>query len=115
MSTDRNNIRVANLYNSYHPSVLQLIKMTVEACVRYNRPVSVCGEMAGDKLALPLFIGMGIKNLSMNPAKITDICRLIKKIDSNLVYHLAVSVLSSRTAVSVTRKLQSFMTALEKK
>ena len=69
----------------------------------------------GDKLALPLFIGMGIKNLSMNPVKITDICRLIKKIDSNLVYHLAVSVLASRTAVSVTRKLQSFMTALEKK
>jgi len=115
MSTDRNNIRVANLYNSYHPSVLQLIKMTVKACAKYNKPVSVCGEMAGDKQALPLFIGMGVKNLSMNPAKITDICRLIKKIDSNLVYHLAVSVLSSRTAVSVTRKLQSFMTALEKK
>ncbi|MBN1212000.1 MAG: phosphoenolpyruvate--protein phosphotransferase [candidate division Zixibacteria bacterium] len=115
MSTDRNNFRVANLYNSYHPSVLQLIKMTVEASMKYNKPVSVCGEMAGDKLALPLFIGMGVKSLSMNPTKITDICRLIKKIDSNLVYHLAVSVLSSQTAVSVTRKLQSFMTALEKK
>ncbi|MDD5427391.1 MAG: phosphoenolpyruvate--protein phosphotransferase [candidate division Zixibacteria bacterium] len=115
MSTDRNNSRVAGLYNSYHPSVLQLIKMTVDACMRNDIEVSVCGEMAGDKQALPLFIGMGVKNLSMNPTKITDICRLIRKIDSNLVYHLAVSVLSSRTAASVTRKLQSFIVALEKK
>ena len=115
MSTDRNNIRVAGLYNSYHPSVLSLIKMTVDACLRYDIPVSICGEMAGDKLALPLFIGMGVDHLSMNPAKITDICRLIKKIDSNLVFHLAMSVLASRTSASVTRKLQSFMTALEKK
>ncbi|MDD3732698.1 MAG: hypothetical protein PHU88_10015, partial [candidate division Zixibacteria bacterium] len=115
MSTDRNNSRVAGLYNSYHPSVLQLIKMTVDACMRNDIEVSVCGEMAGDKQALPLFIGMGVKNLSMNPTKITDICRLIRKIDFNLVYHLAVSVLSSRTAASVTRKLQSFIVALEKK
>ncbi|MFZ5979309.1 MAG: phosphoenolpyruvate--protein phosphotransferase [Candidatus Zixiibacteriota bacterium] len=115
MSTDRNNIRVAGLYNSYHPSVLRLIKMTVDACLRYNKPVSICGEMAGDKLALPLFIGMGVYHLSMNPSKITDVCRMIKRIDSNLVYHLANSVLSSRTTASVTRKLQSFMTALEKK
>jgi len=115
MSTDRNNIRVAGLYNSYHPSVLRLIKMTVDACLRYDKPVSICGEMAGDKLALPLFVGMGVEHLSMNPTKITDICRLVKKIDSNLVYHLATSVMSSRTTASVTRKLQSFMTALEKK
>jgi phosphotransferase system enzyme I (PtsI) len=115
MSTDRNNTRVAGLYNSYHPSVLRLIKMTIDASHRHDKEVSICGEMAGDQLALPLFIGMGVEWLSMNPTRIFDLCRTINKIDSNLVFHLANSVLASDTVNSVTRKLQSFMSALEKK
>jgi phosphotransferase system enzyme I (PtsI) len=115
MSADRNNLRVANLYSPLHPSVLSLIGMTVEACKRHRKSVTICGEVAGDPLALPLFIGLGVDQLSMNPAKIVDLCRLVPKIDSSLVRHLAASVMASNSQLSATRKLQSFRTALEKK
>lgn len=114
ISADRNNQRVASLYTPYHPSVLQLVKMTVDACHRAGIPVSICGEVAGDPLALPLFIGMGVDSLSMNPAKIFDLCRQVKKIDSNLVKHLVGSVMASGSPQAVIRKLQSYRSALDK-
>ncbi|MCP4685960.1 MAG: phosphoenolpyruvate--protein phosphotransferase [bacterium] len=115
MSADRNNSRVSGLYNPYHPSVINLIKMTVDACHRHQKPVNICGELAGDLLALPLFIGMGVSSLSMNPVKIFDCCRLVKKIDSRLVKHLVEPVLSSNSAMAVVRKLQNYRNALENK
>ena len=114
MSADRADARVANLYNSYHPSVLQLIKMTVEACKKHRKPVSICGEIAGDQLALPLFIGLGVEQLSMNPAKIYDLCRLVGKIDTAVARHLVESVMNCPSAAAVTRRLESFREALEK-
>ena len=115
MSADRNNTRVASLYSPLHPAVLQLIKTTVDACKRHNIRVSICGEAAGDLTALPLFIGLGVDQLSMNPSRIVDTCRLVQKIDSSLVKRLVSSVLSSNSQVSVTRKLNSFIAAIEKK
>jgi phosphotransferase system enzyme I (PtsI) len=114
MSADRNNARVANLYSPLHPAVLQLVKTTVDACKRHNIPVAVCGEAAGDLLALPLFVGLGVDQLSMNPTRIVDLCRLVQKIDASLVRRLVDSVLASNSQVSVTRKLQSFIAAVEK-
>ncbi|MEJ2509754.1 MAG: hypothetical protein P8009_09805 [Gammaproteobacteria bacterium] len=52
--------RVASLYSPFHPSVLHLVKLTVDAAKRHGKPVTICGEVAGDLLALPLFIGLGI-------------------------------------------------------
>ncbi|MBD3403750.1 phosphoenolpyruvate--protein phosphotransferase [candidate division GN15 bacterium] len=115
MSADRNNQRVASLYTPYHPAVLHLVKTTVDAGRKHNIPVSVCGEVAGDPLALPLFIGMGVDSLSMNPVKIFDLCRQVKKIDSNLVKHLVGSVMASGSPQAVIRKLQSYRSALDKK
>ncbi len=115
MSADRNNARVSGLYNSYHPSVLHLIKLTLDAGRKYNKPVSICGEIAGDLMAVPLFIGMGVSQLSMNPARIFDVCRLVSKIDSKMVQLLVGSIMSSPTTASVTKKLESYRNALENK
>ena len=115
MSVDRGNSRVAGLYNSYHPSVLSLVKLTVDACRKCHIPVTVCGEMAGDVLALPLFVGMGLSGLSMNPARVFDTCRMVKRIDSQLVRHLVEPVMASKTAASVIRKLENYRDALDNK
>ncbi len=114
MAADRSNTKVAGLYNSFHPAVLKLIRTTVEACKRHGKPAYICGEVAGNPLALPLFVGMGVSGLSMNPSKILDICRLVKKIDSNLVRHLVGPVVSSNSASAVVRKLESYRNALIK-
>lgn len=113
LSADRNNQRVAGLYNPFHPSVLNLIRMTVDACRRRNRPVHICGESAGDHLAIPLFVGMGVTSLSMNPGRIFDACRLIQKLDTKLVRQLVGPVVDSRSAQAAIRRLQNYRDALE--
>ena len=115
MSADRSNDRVAGLYSPHHPSVIKLVDMTVRACKKLNKKVCVCGEAAGDPLGIILYVGMGVTGLSMNPGKVFDSCRLIKKIDYDIVRHLVIPLLSSQSAVAVTRRLQSYRHAIENK
>ncbi|MEW6412070.1 MAG: phosphoenolpyruvate--protein phosphotransferase [Candidatus Zixiibacteriota bacterium] len=115
LAADRMNSRVANLYSAFHPSVLRLVMMTVEAAKQNNKPVSICGELAGDLTALPLFIGMDVDLLSMNPARIFDLCRLVRKVDSSLARHLLSSVLTSDSQQQVVTMLHNYRTELEKK
>lgn len=115
LAVDRMNSKVSNLYNTYHPAVLRMICQTVKAGQKAKIPVSICGEIAGDLLALPLFIGMGIDLLSMSPNRIFDICRLVAKIDYEMARRLTESVISSETLGEVIGKLQDYKDGLEKK
>lgn len=115
MAADRTNNRVWELYNSLHPAVLNLINMTVKACKKEGIPISICGELAGDERALPLFIGMGVDLLSMNPNRIVDICRSVKRIDSSLVHHLVGSVMACGTVQQVMNCLDDFSSAIKRK
>jgi len=115
LASDRMNIRVSNVYSAFHPSVLRLIRMTIEAGKKNSIPVSICGEIAGDLLALPLFIGLDVDLLSMSPSRIFDLYRLVRRIDASMARHLALSVMESTTQQSVMNKLQSYKQELEKK
>jgi phosphotransferase system enzyme I (PtsI) len=66
LAVDRMNETVAHLYDPFHPAVLRMLKSTVEAAKAANIHVSVCGEMAGDIRALPIWLGLDIKELSMS-------------------------------------------------
>jgi phosphotransferase system enzyme I (PtsI) len=113
LSVDRNTTRVTGLYNSLHPSVLALIQMTVQAAERHGIPVAICGEIAGDPAALPLFIGMGVREFSMNPTKIFDLCRQINRVDSQAARTLASSIMSGVSTTTIKRKLDAFCATLE--
>ena len=73
LAIDRTDDTVAHLYNPLHPSVLKLILMTIKAGVKLGKPVSVCGEMAGDARLTKLLIGMGLRQLSMHPSHILSV------------------------------------------
>jgi len=115
LAADRMNNRVGDLYNPLHPAVLNLINMTVKACKKEAIPISICGELAGDERALPLFIGMGVDLLSMTPNRIVDICRNVKRIDSSLVQHLVGSVMACGTVQQVMNCLDDFSKAIKRK
>lgn len=67
LAVDRMNEQIAHMYHPYHPSVLRMIRMTAEAAKSSGIPVSVCGELASDERALPLWLLLGISDLSMSP------------------------------------------------
>lgn len=115
LAVDRMNNKVSHLYSAYHPTVLRLIRYVVNGAKKKNIPVSICGEVAGDLLALPLFIGMGIDMLSMNPAKIFDLCRLVNKIDSSTAKHLSERVLECKTQQEVITNLKDFRNEIGRK
>lgn len=73
LAIDRTDDAVAHLYNPLHPSVLKLISMTVHAANKFNKTLSVCGEMAGDITLTRLLIGMGMRQLSMHPSNILSV------------------------------------------
>ena len=80
LAVDRNNARVASLYDSLHPSVIRAILQVVEGAAAHNIPVSVCGEMAGDPIAALLLLAMGIDSLSMSVSSLPRVKWVIRKV-----------------------------------
>jgi len=80
LAVDRNNARVAPLYDSLHPAVLRAIHDIVTGGRRAGRPVSVCGELAGDPLGALILLGFGIDSLSMSAGSLPRIKRVIRSV-----------------------------------
>lgn len=78
LAVDRNNARVAELYDSLHPAVIRALIQVVEGAAKEKTPVSVCGEMAGDPAAAILLLGMGVNILSMSAANLPRIKWVIR-------------------------------------
>ncbi|GAB6990543.1 phosphoenolpyruvate--protein phosphotransferase [Paenibacillus pini] len=66
LAVDRMNEQIAHMYHPFHPAVLRMLKMIVEAAQKAGIPVSVCGEMAADERSIPLWLEFGVHDLSMS-------------------------------------------------
>ncbi|MDZ7759274.1 MAG: phosphoenolpyruvate--protein phosphotransferase [Desulfovermiculus sp.] len=89
LAVDRNNPKVASLYTPFHPAVLSLIHDAVELCRKHTTPISVCGEAAADPACAYLFLGLGIRSLSMNPSSIPQVKAMIRDTDTRLAAQAA--------------------------
>ena len=86
LAVDRNNSSVAELYNSYHPAVLQALANVASAGHAAGKPVSICGELAGDPGAAVLLMAMGYDSLSMNATnlpKVKSVLRSVSKVEAD--------------------------------
>jgi phosphotransferase system enzyme I (PtsP) len=88
LAVDRNNPRVAELYDSFHPSVLFALQHIVDAGKSENCPVSVCGEMAGHPAGALLLMAMGYDMLSMNATNLPRVKSLIRSVDMSFAQEL---------------------------
>ncbi len=79
LAVDRNNARVAALYDYLHPAVLMALQEVVSAAHAEGKPVSICGEMAGDPVAAVLLLAMGFDSLSMNSTHLPKVKWLLRK------------------------------------
>ena len=81
LAVDRGNERVAHLYDPLHPAVLSLIDRSVRAAADANIPISVCGEMASNPLAVPILVGLGLGELSGVASAIPVVKEIVRALD----------------------------------
>ncbi|MEE1654401.1 MULTISPECIES: phosphoenolpyruvate--protein phosphotransferase [Brachymonas] len=103
LAIDRADELVAHLYDPLHPAVLQLLAMTIQAAIDAGKPVSVCGEMAGDTSFTRLLLGLGLRSFSMHPAQILAVKQEIVRADAGKLKDWAQQVLASRDPASLMR------------
>lgn len=107
LAVDRNNARVAELYDSLHPAVLRALQQTVDGAKAEKTPVSVCGEMAGDPAAAILLLGMGIDTLSMSAANLPRVKWVIRTFTRRKARMLLKEALTFEYAHSVRNYLNA--------
>lgn len=80
LAIDRINEHVSYMYQPFHPAILRMVQQVIEAAGNANISVSLCGEMAGDPLCVPMLLGLGIKELSINVRAIPLVRKIIRAI-----------------------------------
>ncbi|MBI5443196.1 MAG: phosphoenolpyruvate--protein phosphotransferase [Deltaproteobacteria bacterium] len=106
LAVDRANRKVAHLYDPLHPTVLETIGRIVETARRWQRPVAVCGEMAGRPLGAAALVALGVKELSLSPGVLPRVRRLIQLVDRRRLLGLATRLKAAEGAEDVKRLLR---------
>ena len=109
LAVDRNNTRVASLYDSLHPAMLQVLSHILAQATQSGLQVSLCGEMAGDPMGALLLVGLGYRNLSMNGRSVARIKYLLRNIELVDAQALAERVLSAQMTTDVRHLTAAFM------
>lgn len=107
LAVDRDNESVAEWYQSLHPAVIRSLRNVVSAAAGANIPVSVCGEMAGSPFYVPLLLGLGVRELSMNVNAITPVKHLLSGLTLDDCEALASISLQSDSARHAEEALRS--------
>ena len=103
LAADRNNDAVAELYSPLHPAVLRLLYQVIETAQRYDTPVAVCGEMAGDARMTALLLALGLTEFSLHPATLLEVRRAIREVNLAELRLQAPQLLAARDRRGIER------------
>ncbi|UIM62174.1 phosphoenolpyruvate--protein phosphotransferase [Klebsiella oxytoca] len=109
LAVDRNNTRVASMYDSLHPGVLRALAMIARDAERFGIDMRLCGEMAGDPMCVTILIGMGYRHLSMNGRSVARVKYLLRRIDINEAQELSQRSLEAQMTAEVRHQVAAFM------
>jgi phosphotransferase system enzyme I (PtsP) len=101
LAVDRNNPRVANLYDALHPAVLRALIQVVESGHQEGKHISICGELAGDPVAVMLLLAIGFDSLSMNASSVGRVRWIIRHVTQKKSARLLHEILSMESAVMI--------------
>ena len=105
MAADRDNPKVSHLCQPLAPPVLRVLTHVIQACNKAQKPVTVCGEMAGQPKAFIVLLGMGLRRFSMSPAFIPSIKQLAKQITVFEAEQILASCLKLKTTTQIKKFL----------
>lgn len=105
LAVDRMNSRLSHLYSQYHPAMLRLIKGIIDNAHKAGIWVGMCGEAAGDPKLIPIFLGMGLDEFSMNSPSILSSRYIIRNLNKSEMEKIAEGTLNMETAVEVEEYL----------
>lgn len=111
LAVDRNNDRVAKLYDHLNPAVLGVIEWVVRRAHQAARPVSVCGEMAGDPASALLLMGMGVDSLSMSLGNLLKVKWMVRSIPHAMARELLAEALTMESGVAIRARLHEVLEA----
>ncbi|QIK57665.1 phosphoenolpyruvate--protein phosphotransferase [Erysipelothrix sp. HDW6A] len=109
MAADRMNEKVSYLYQPYNPSILRLVKMTIDGAHKEGKWCGMCGEMAGDEKAIPLLLGLGLDEFSMSASSILEARRIIRDLSFAEMQKLAEEALNKATTEEVLELLSQYV------
>ena len=108
MAVDRGNDLVSDLYQEFSPAVLRTIKKIIDESKLAGKPLSLCGEMAADTLAMPLLVGLGLESLSISPATIPYAKRIIKSFNYKDAKRMADKCITVCYEAEIEETIQKF-------
>jgi phosphotransferase system enzyme I (PtsI) len=107
IAVDRSNEDLTTLYQPFHPGVLRMLKFVVDSGRRHGIPVALCGEMAADPQAVPLLIGLGLRELSVQPRAIGPVRQVVRRTQARQAERLARQALERSSAADIERFLHA--------
>ncbi|MFT9435618.1 phosphoenolpyruvate--protein phosphotransferase [Acetobacter syzygii] len=108
LAVDRGSADVASLYHPLHPAVLRLIQAATEAALRQYRPISLCGEIAGDPRVVPLLVGLGLRSFSMTASAVPRVKKAVRALSFEDCRRLAHRVMEASDVAEVTSLIDDF-------
>lgn len=113
MAADRMNQQVSYLYQPYNPAILTLIKHVIDSAHAEGKWTGMCGEMAGDQIAVPLLVGLGLDEFSMSASSVLKTRSLMSKLDTSDMKELAAKALEQGTVEEVTALVEKATSHLD--
>lgn len=107
-AVERGNEKIAKLYTKYHPGVIKLIKFAIDGAHKNGIFCGMCGEAAGDSYYIPLLLGLGLDEFSMNPSKILKARKSVCEANFEECKKLAEEILSMASATEVEKRLKEY-------
>ena len=109
VAVERGNEKISKLYTKFHPAVIKLIKESIEGAHSSGIFCGMCGEAAGDELLIPLLVGLGLDEFSMNSNKILKSRKIISGLDRTECKKLVDEILEFSSAKEVEDRLREFV------
>jgi phosphotransferase system enzyme I (PtsI) len=112
LAVDRGNAKVSGLFQPLHPAVLRLIRQTIDAAHSKGKWVGMCGELAGMTKAIPILLGLGLDEFSMNARAIPEAKNLIGKLTDEQAREIATRAMSFGTAAEIEHFMKGTLASL---